>query len=108
MPLPEVPLATGTAQVADTEVPIRALARSEVVKLRTGLAHPETEAEPFIVSCGAGYTTEEAAAWLASVGNDTGGMLILDILRISGLTDIADPRVGSTGAGPDSPPSNEP
>lgn len=111
MPLPIVPLPTGIATVAGNEVPIRALARLEVRKLRRFNGRSD-DAEPFIVSCGADVSVDDAEAWLASVGVKEGGALVDAILALSGLTDPeadpADPPAGSTGAGPDAPPSNEP
>lgn len=111
MPLPIAPLATGSATVNGTEVPIRALSRAEVRKLRQ-YSGRSADAEPFIVSCGTGESIDDAEAWLSSVGVKDGGDLVDAILVLSGLVDPEadpeDPPVGSTGAGPDAPPSNEP
>jgi hypothetical protein len=102
MTLPKVPLATGTVNVGGTEVPIRALSRLEVLRVAT-MDNPE--AEPYILSCAAGVSLEEATEWLGSVDAEVGNKVAAAILDLSATTD---PRVGSTGAGPDAPPSNEP
>ncbi len=104
MPLPIVPLATGTVTINGTEVPIRALSRSEVVRMRS-FEGTEDQAEPFVVSWGTDVSLEEASEWLNSVPTEAGGALIEAIFVLTGLVG---PQVGSTGAGPDAPPSNEP
>ena len=104
MPLPEVPLPRGTVTIAGTEVPIRALSRSEVIRMRT-YEGAEDDAEPMVVSWGAEISLEEARAWLDNVPTEAGGALVEAIFALTGLLG---PQVGSTGAGPDAPPSNEP
>lgn len=100
MTLPSKPLPTGSVSIAGTDVPIRALSRSEVVQLRR-FTDNEDEAEPFIVARGAGVSSEEAAEWLASIDVETGGALIEAILD---LTRLLDPQAGSTGEGPSAKP----
>lgn len=100
MTLPSKPLPTGSVTIAGTEVPIRALSRTEVVRLRTFEGN-EVEAEPFVVACATGETDEAARVWLGSVDVETGGELIDAVLRLTGLLD---PQKGSTGEGPDAQP----
>lgn len=103
--LPVKPLPTGSVTIEGTDVPIRSLSRSEVVRLRTFEGN-EDDAEPFIVAAGAGVTEDEARTWLGSVDVVTGGELVFSILRLTGLA--SDPQAGSTGEGPAERPSSEP
>jgi hypothetical protein len=100
MTLPAKPLPTGTASVAGTDVPIRAMSRTEVVRFRSFEGN-EDAAEPYVVARGTGVSDGEAAEWLNSVDVDTGGQLIRDILALTGLLD---PQTGSTGEGPTAQP----
>lgn len=104
MTLPAEPLRTGSVTIAGTEVPIRALARSEVLHMRS-FRESEDDAEPYVIACGTGVTIDEARAWLASVSLETGGSLIEGIFNLTGLLD---PQEGSIGEGPDAQPSSEP
>jgi hypothetical protein len=104
MPLPVSPLPTGSVTIAGEKVPIRALSRLEVLKLRT-FEGREDDSEPYAIACATGYTEEEALAWLGSVGTETGGVLVEAILRLTGLLD---PQAGSTGEGPDERSPSEP
>lgn len=110
LPQPK-PLPTGTAHVDAGEIPIRALSRLEVRKLRTFQGRAE-DAEPFIVACGADVSVEDATAYLGGVMTEDGGALVDAILRLSGLiddeADPEDPPAGSTGAGPTEQPRSEP
>lgn len=100
MTLPSKPLPTGSVSIAGTDVPIRALSRSEVLRVRTFEGN-EDDAEPYVISCATGVSVEEATAWLASIDVETGGALIEAIFRLTGLLD---PRAGSTGEGPGEKP----
>lgn len=100
MTLPSKPLPTGSVTIAGTEVPIRALSRSEVLRLRS-FEDNEDAAEPFVVSCATGVSVEEATAWLGSIDVVTGGALIEAVFKLTGL---ADPQAGSTGEGPTAKP----
>jgi hypothetical protein len=102
MPLPVVPLATGTVNVNGADIPIRALSRLEVLRVAD---MENIEAEPYILSCAADVPLEEATAWLGSVDAEVGNKVAQAILALSAATD---PRVGSTGAGLTAKPSNEP
>lgn len=104
MALPDIPLPTGSVVIEGTEVGIRAMSRSEVLRMKS-FKGQEEGAEPFVVSCGTGVSGEEAAAWLDSVTLEAGGELIEAIFALSGLLD---PREGSTGAGPDAQATSEP
>lgn len=105
MVLPAKPLPTGSITIEGTEVPLRALSRSEVVRLRRFDGN-EDDAEPFIVAAGAGVTEDEARTWLGSIDVETGGALVFEVLRLTGLA--SDPQKGSTGEGPAERPSSEP
>lgn len=89
MTLPIKPLPTGTVTIEGTDVPIRGLSRSEVLKLQTFEGN-EDEAEPFVVAAGTGVSIDEARQWLGSVDLVTGGLLIVGIFKLSGLT--SDPQ----------------
>lgn len=106
MSLPIKPLPTGTVSIEGTDVPIRGLSRSEVIRLQRFEGNEE-DAEPFVVAAGAGITEDEARKWLGSVDVVTGGELVVGILRLTGLTS-ADPQTGSIGDGPAERPSSEP
>lgn len=111
MPLPVSTLPTGTVTIDGTEVPIRSLSRLEVRHLRTFRDRPE-DAEPYILAHGANVSIEEATEFLSTSDATKGAGPIDAILALSGLidgeADPEDPPVGSTGAGPIAPPSNEP
>ena len=104
MALPDVPLPTGSVTIGGTDVPIRSLARSEVLRIRSFVG-AEDDAEPFIVACGTGCTPEEATAWLGAVELDVGGVLVEAILALTGLLD---PQEGATGDGPDARSTSAP
>jgi len=105
MVLPIKPLPTGSVTIEGTDVPIRSLSRSEVLRLRT-FDGREDDAEPFIVAASTGVTEDEARDWLGSVDVVTGGELVGAILTLTGLS--TDPQTGSTGEGPAERPSSEP
>ncbi len=100
MPLPSKPLPTGTVTIAGTDVPIRALSRSEVLKVRSFEGN-EDQAEPYVIACATGVSVEEATDWLSSIDLVTGGELIEAVFRLTGLLD---PQAGSTGEGPTAEP----
>lgn len=87
--LPAVPLGTGTAEVAGSEVPIRSLSRAEVLRMRALVDSGDSEA--FVIARGTGCTDDEAAAWLDSTDNDTAKALVEAILSMSGFRRPADP-----------------
>jgi hypothetical protein len=111
MQLPGKPLPTGSVTIDGTEVPIRALSRLEVRKLRQFSASAE-DAEPYIVACGTGVSVEDATEWLGRVTVEDGGALLDEVLILSGLldreADTEDPSAGSTGEGPTERASSEP
>lgn len=104
--LPIKPLPTGSVTIEGTDIPIRALSRSEVIRLQSFEGN-EDGAEPFVIAAGTGCTEEEARAFLASTDLVTGGDLLVAIFRLTGLA-AADPQKGSTGEGPAERPSSEP
>ena len=97
MTLPIKPLPTGTVTIEGTDVPIRALAYSEVMTL-SRLEDADEAAERFMIVCGTGVTEAEAAAWVTSTDGPTVERLLAAISALSGLT--KDPSAGSTGEGP--------
>ena len=106
MTLPIKPLPTGTVTIEGTDVPIRGLSRTEVVKLQS-FEGREDDAEPFVVAAATGVSVDEARQWLGSVDLVTGGRLLVAIFELSGLVS-ADPQPGSIGDGPAERPSSEP
>lgn len=84
MALPDVPLPTGTVEIAGTAVPIKSLSRTAVVSL-SDLDGDSRAAEVLIVSKGTGVTDDEARAWLDSVDADTAGTLLEAVAVLSGI-----------------------
>lgn len=88
--LPITPVATGTAKVGGTDVPIRSLTREEArrfVEAEGGLP-----SEVIVLTSGVGVTEDEAREWLSTVDFPTGTGLVTDILRLSGLLAPEDPE----------------
>ena len=96
MPLPAVPLTKGSHVIAGSAVPIRALSRAEVLRMRA-IAQASGDAEAFIISRSATMTEEEAITWLDSVDNDTATALVQAILEISGLATFRKPEPADGG-----------
>ena len=91
MALPSVPLATGTALVAGTEVTIRALSRAEALHVRT-MVDAAADAEAYVIAHSTGVTVEEAARWLDETDNETAQDLVRKIMEMSGLVDRDSPN----------------
>jgi hypothetical protein len=84
MPLPAVPLDTGTVEVGGADVAIRSLSRTEVVSLAK-FGDDTSSAEIFMLARATGVTEDEAREWLDKVSAETAGDLLGAIGRISGL-----------------------
>jgi hypothetical protein len=84
MPLPAVPLDSGTVAVGGVDVSIRSLSRDEVVSL-AAFGTDTNAAEVFILAAACGITEDEARAWRKSVSAKTAGVLLTAIARMSGL-----------------------
>ena len=84
MPLPVVPLDTGSVEVGGAEVPIRSLSRDEVVSLAK-FGEDTSSAEVFMLARACGITEDEAREWRTAVNAETAGTLLGAIGRMSGL-----------------------
>ena len=84
MPLPAVPLDTGSVEVGGTDVAIRSLSRDEVVSLAR-FGDDTGSAEVFMLARACGITEDEAREWRTTVNAKTAGTLLGAIGRLSGL-----------------------
>lgn len=91
MPLPIVPLPTGSVVIGGETVQFHSMSRAAAVALS---AYDDAgEAEIFILVEGVGVTEDEARNWRKSVHNDTAMLLINGIIKLSGLArKDADPK----------------
>lgn len=86
MPLPIVPLATGSVEIGGQVIEYHALSRARALQLNAYRGR-EDEAELAILMGGTGCTEDEARAFREGNDTATAGLLIDAILIISGLTD---------------------
>jgi hypothetical protein len=99
MPLPIVPLASGTVTIGGVAVPYHSLSRAQALQLN-GYKGREDDAEILILAGGTGCTDDEARAFREGNDTATAGLLIDAILEISGLTNSpkASARQGTNGS----------
>lgn len=86
MALPVRALPTSTVTIEGVAVEVRGLSRAEALKLTTQFADNVDGAETFIVSCGTGVSIEEAAEWRGATDVATAGLIIDEVIKLSGLT----------------------
>lgn len=86
MTLPTPPLPTDLVVIADQEIKVRGLSRSEATRLR---GMELSAAEVHVLACGCGLTETEAAEWLGSVLAEVAAPVLDRICELSGLVEGA-------------------
>jgi hypothetical protein len=84
MALPSIALPTKKVKVAGQTIEIRALSRSEAMRLAEFQKDPD-EGETFIVSCACGVSMDEAREWRQNSPAKDVGTVVDSILVLSGL-----------------------
>lgn len=83
--LPTKALPTSTVDIDGTAVEVRGLSRSEALRLSTHFKDDIDGAESFIIASGTGVTQEQASEWRDATEPATAGIVIDEVLRLSGL-----------------------
>jgi hypothetical protein len=97
MTLPVVPIPTDTVAVGDGKVEVRALSRSEVLKLGN-FKEDVDAAEVFILARGTGYSEDDVIAWREQCPAGAISPVVDRIVEMSGLTEEAS-KSKAEGAG---------
>lgn len=90
--LPQVELPTKVVTIADQDIEIKSLTRSQVIKISTDYKQDVDAAEVFILACGTGQPEEDIRAWRDSTDATTVGVLVDAIVYLSALATESNPN----------------
>lgn len=99
MPLPALPLDTGSLTIRGTTITFRSMSRADAIALGQ-MSDDPAGAEVLMLSSACGITPEEAAAWRAATMPPDVGALLDEIAVLSGIRKRkgADPKAAASSS----------